>query len=397
MMDDFHDWPPMPPVETYLEGKLNVSTQLQFPTPFVWQDPATLPRRPWLYGRHLLRRQVSVTVAPGGVGKSSLTICEGLAMASGRDLMGEWIADDLSVWIFNLEDPRDELQLRITAAMQHHKVAPEEIEGRLYVDTGRERELCTAVAGRDGTKIIKPVMDALAEEIISRNIDVLVIDPFVSSHRAGENDNNAIDMIAKEWARLADRCNCAIELVHHTRKTNGAEATTEDGRGGSALLAAARSGRVLNKMADNMKEDAGIPATDLRTYFAVIRDKANLAPVGKRQWRRMETFEMANGEDVGVCEAWEWPDTFDGMTSKDLLAVQNAIEGKAARFSEQAGDQWVGCIVADVLGIDVIKNRKRIKRIIAGWLQSGAFVKGEAYGPQRRKVPVLEVGEWATE
>jgi RecA-family ATPase len=212
----------MPPVETYLEGKLNVSTQLQFPTPFVWQDPATLPRRPWLYGRHLLRRQVSVTVAPGGVGKSSLTICEGLAMASGRDLMGEWIADDLSVWIFNLEDPRDELQLRITAAMQHHKVAPEEIEGRLYVDTGRERELCTAVAGRDGTKIVKPVMDALAEEIISRNIDVLVIDPFVSSHRAGENDNNAIDMIAKEWARLADRCNCAIELVHHTRKTNGA-------------------------------------------------------------------------------------------------------------------------------------------------------------------------------
>ncbi|AGI67477.1 hypothetical protein OAN307_c18190 [Octadecabacter antarcticus 307] len=397
MMDDFHDLPPMPPVEAYLECKSNVTIPLQFPTPFVWQDPATLPRRPWLYGRHLLRRQVSVTVAPGGVGKSSLTICEGLAMASGRNLMGEWVADDLSVWIFNLEDPRDELQLRITAAMQHHKVTPEEIAGRFYVDTGRERELCTAVAGRDGAMIVKPVMDALAKEIAFRNIDVLVIDPFVSSHRAGENDNNAIDMIAKEWARLADRCNCAIELVHHTRKTNGAEATTEDGRGGSALLAAARSGRVLNKMADNIKEDAGIPATDPRTYFAVTRDKANLAPAGKRQWRRMDTFELANGEDVGVCEVWEWPDTFDGMTAKDLLAVQNAIEGKTARFSDQAGDQWAGCIVAVVLGMDATIDRRRIKRIIAGWLKSGALVKGEAYGPHRRKVPVLEVGEWATE
>jgi hypothetical protein len=367
------------------------------PTPFVWKDPATLPRRPWLYGRHLLRRQVAVTVAPGGVGKSSLTICEGLAMASGREIMGDWVADDLKVWLFNLEDPRDELDLRIIAAMQHHNVKPDEIAGRLYVDTGRERELCTAVSGRDGAMIVKPVMDALAEEIAFRKIDVLVIDPFVSSHRAGENDNNAIDMIAKEWARLADTCNCAIELVHHTRKTNGVEATTEDGRGGSALLAAARSGRVLNKMADNLKVDAGIPETDMRTYFAITRDKANLAPVGKRQWRRMESVELANGESVGVAEVWEWPDTFDGMTATDLLAVQNGIEGKSARFSDQAGDQWVGCIVADVLGMDPNDDRKRIKRMIAEWLKSGALVKGMAEGPQRRQVPVLEVGEWATE
>lgn len=367
------------------------------PTPFVWQDPATLPRRPWLYGRHLLRKQVSVTVAPGGVGKSSLTICEGLAMASGRELLGEWTARDLNVWLYNLEDPRDELQLRITAAMQHHNVQPDEINGRLYVDTGRERELCTAIADRNGFMIVKPVMDALAEEIAFRKIDVLVIDPFVSSHQAGENDNNAIDKIAKEWARLADRCNCAIELVHHTRKTNGAEATTEDGRGGSALLAAARSGRVLNRMTSDEREAAGIPETDLRTYFAVTRDKANLAPVGKRQWRRMESVELANGEGVGVAEVWEWPDTFDGFNGKDLLRVQNAIEGKHPRYSDQAGDEWAGVIVADVLGLDVASDKKRIKKMIGAWVKSGAFVKAMVEGPQRRQVPVLEVGEWATE
>jgi hypothetical protein len=58
----------------------------------------------------------------------------------------------------------------------------------------------------------------------------------------------------------------------------------------------------------------------------------------------MESVELANGESVGVAEVWEWPDTFDGMTAKDLLAVQNAIEGKSARFSEQAGEQWAGCM-----------------------------------------------------
>ncbi|MFG6589985.1 AAA family ATPase [Sulfitobacter sp. 1A12157] len=369
----------------------------RLPTPFIWQDPNSLPRRPWVYGRHLLRKQVAVTVAPGGVGKSSLTIVEGLAMVSERELLGEWTAKGLNVWLYNLEDPRDEMNLRITAAMQHHDVQPDEVEGRLFVDTGRERELCTAVPSREGVVIVKPQIEELAREIAERQIDVMVVDPFVSSHQAGENDNVAIDLIAKEWARLADRCNCAIELVHHTRKTNGVEATSEDSRGGSALLAAARSGRVLNRMTADEREQAGIQPDDLTTYFTVTRDKSNLAPVGKRTWRRMVSVELVNGESVGVAETWEWPDTFDGFTSKDLMAVQHAIEGKQLRYSDQAGRDWAGVIVADVLGLDATKDKRRIKKMIEAWLHSGALIKLQVNDESRRPRPCLEVGEWASE
>jgi hypothetical protein len=367
----------------------------RLPTEFVWRDPSTIPPRPWLYGRHLIRKQVSVTVAPGGVGKSSLTICEALAMASGRELLGDWTADGLKVWIYNLEDTRDELERRIIAAMQHHAVAPQEVNGRLYVDTGRERALSTAIQTRDGIQIIKPEMEALAQEIAAREIDVLVIDPFVSSHQVSENDNGAIDLVAKEWARLADHCNCAIELVHHTRKTNGEEATTESARGATALLGAARSGRVLNKMSDDLKAEAGVQ-DDPATYFAITRDKANLAPVGKREWRRMASVHLTNGDSVGVAEVWEWPDTFDGVTVKDLLAVQHAFEGKNPRYSDQAGDDWAGCIVADVLGMDATADRKRVKRIIETWIKNGALVKVKVRGDDRKERPCLEVGEWAT-
>jgi hypothetical protein len=45
---------------------------------FVPFDPATLPPRQWLYGRHYLRQTVSATVAPGGYGKSTLDMVEGL-------------------------------------------------------------------------------------------------------------------------------------------------------------------------------------------------------------------------------------------------------------------------------------------------------------------------------
>lgn len=367
----------------------------RLPTPFVWRDPSTIPRRPWVYGYHLIRKQVSVTVAPGGIGKSSLTICEALSMVSERKLLGEWVAPGLKVWVFNLEDPRDELERRIVAAMLHHQVSPDHIIGRLFVDTGRERDLTTAVQTRDGIQILKPEFDALASEISKRQIDVLIVDPFVSSHRVSENDNGAIDLVAKEWAKLADRCNCAIELVHHTRKTNGEEATTESARGATALLGAARSGRVLNRMSDELKTEAGVQ-DDPATYFAVSRDKSNLAPVGKRVWRRMASVALPNGDSVGVAEAWEWPDTFDGVTLESLLSVQHAIDGKQLRHSEQAGADWVGCVVAEVLGLDVDHDRKRIKKLINEWLKSGALVKGEKLGPQRKRVPTIEVGEWAT-
>ncbi|MEY8838897.1 recombinase RecA, partial [Cribrihabitans sp. XS_ASV171] len=183
--------------------------------------------------------------------------------------------------------------------------------------------------------------------------------------------------------------------VHHTRKTNGEEATTESGRGASALLAAARSGRVLNKMSDEMKADAGVK-DDPATYFAVTRDKANLAPVGDRVWRRMASVQLANGDSVGVAEVWKWPDTFDGVSVDDLLAVQRALDGKDLRYSDQAGDEWAGVTVAEVLGLDAVADKKRLKKMIEAWIKSGALVKAEKPDGKRKLRPCLEVGEWAT-
>lgn len=172
-------------------------------TPFVWRDPATLARREWLYGRHLIRRFVSVTVAPGGVGKSSLTICEALAMTSGRSLLGDSVSGTLSVWVLNLEDPRDELERRVSATMIHHGIDQEALGGRLYLDSGRERGICTATQARDGVTINDSEVAGIIAEIKARQIDVLIVDPFVSSHRVNENDNGAIDLVAKEWGRVA--------------------------------------------------------------------------------------------------------------------------------------------------------------------------------------------------
>jgi hypothetical protein len=56
-----------------------------------------------------------------------------------------------------------------------------------------------------------------------------------------------MDLAAKKWTAIADKTGAAIELIHHTKKTGGAEATVEDGRGAGALSVAVRSAQVATK------------------------------------------------------------------------------------------------------------------------------------------------------
>ena len=172
---------------------------------------------------------MTATVAPGGLGKSSLIAAETLAQVSGKDLLGVTPKERLRVWLWNLEDPQEETQRKIQAVAKHYGLTPEDIGNRLFVDSGRDQPLVIATMTRDGAMIVRPVVDALVAEIIDKQIDVIVIDPFVSCHEVPENDNTAQDMVVKEWGRVAERGNCAVHLVDHTRKMGGfeSEVTTE--------------------------------------------------------------------------------------------------------------------------------------------------------------------------
>jgi RecA-family ATPase len=120
-----------------------------------------------------------------------------------------------------------------------------------------------------------PDVQALVEQIRLREIDIVVIDPFVSCHGVPENDNTAQDMVVKEWGRVAEEGNCAVHLVDHTRKAGAdAEVTTESSRGAKAKTDAARVVRVVNRMTD--AQSVGIVAP--WRYFSAFNDKANMAP-----------------------------------------------------------------------------------------------------------------------
>jgi RecA-family ATPase len=274
-------------------------------SPFVWRDPATIPPRAWLYGKHYIRKFLTCTVGLGGGGKTSELVVEALAMATGRPLLGITPAERARVWIWNGEDPVEELDRRIVAAMIKHDIKPEDIEGYLFRDTGRQTPLVVGSQSRNGTVVARPVVDAIIAEIKRKQIDALIVDPFIKSHKVAENDNNAIDQVASEWAAIADICNCAVELSHHSRKTGGAEVTIEDMRGAVALVNASRSVRVLNKMTKDEAKNAFLEEATAWRYYRIDNGKANMAPPPENaQWYKLETVRLANGDEVGAATAW---------------------------------------------------------------------------------------------
>jgi hypothetical protein len=307
-------------------------------------------------------------------------------MVTGRMLLGDDPTGRLRVWLWNGEDPRDEIERRVAAACAFYRIDAEAIGGRLFVDSGRENELIILSEDRKGIVVAAPVIEAVKSTIHENDIDVFIVDPFVTTHAVPENDNTKIAAVAKQWAQIADDCRCAVQIVHHVRKGDGRELTVEDARGAGSLVNAARAVRVLNPMSLDEATNSGVTRADRFQYFRVTNGKSNLTPRSEHSdWRRLVSQAMDNGEGgigrpqdhVGVVTRWEWPTAasmVEGLPEGALDAIKARIRGGEYRESAQAND-WAGHVVAEILGIEVEDKaeKKRVKSMLEAWIKSGHF------------------------
>lgn len=354
--------------------------------PFTWTHWSTLPKRKWVYDKFLIRGYVSLTVATGGVGKSVLSIVEALSIATGRALLDKPVYERTNTWIFNLEDSKEELAKRIMGACKRHGITREEIDGRFFVNSGLETPLVIAQQTKAETVIIAPVVDSIIAQIKANKIGVLVVDPFVSSHQVSENDNGAIDLVAKKWAAIANETKCAIHLIHHSRKTAGkGDVDVDDARGASALLATARAARVLNTMSTSEADKLDLADTRFQ-YVRITDGKANLAPMsGKADWFKLDGVDLDNPANdsgnqlasletdwVGVPVSWTWPET-QNVDDDDKSAILHHLAQNGPWKAHHSAENWAGVGVLDALGLDHDDKaaKARAKAIIRDFINSG--------------------------
>lgn len=372
-------------------------------TRYRWVDAAKIPPRDLLYGKHFFRKFLGVTVSPGGLGKSSNAIVECLSMVTGRTLIGEAPKGELKVWYWNGEDPEEELQRRIAAACVHFNITEADIGDRLFVDSGRDKEIVIAREDRNGFQIAIPVVEALIDTIRRNGIDVLIVDPFVASHAVSENDNTKIEGVVRQWMRVAEEGACSVELIHHVRKPGGGanqETTVDDARGAGALLAKARSARVLNGMSAAEADEIGIDRKDRWAFFRIDNGKANLMPRGgDARWRRMVGVPLGNRIDaqednVGVATEWTKPSALEGIKEHHLYAARAAVAGGEWREDIRASN-WVGVAIAGALAINIEdpQGKARVKNIIRTWVKSGMLDVVQALDGSRRPRQFVVVGK----
>ncbi|MDQ0839409.1 AAA family ATPase [Sphingomonas faeni] len=374
-------------------------------TPYVWRDPTTIKPREWVYGRSIQRGHVRAILAPGAAGKTILSVGEALAMATGRNLLGQEVpGGPKRVWLWNLEDDGEELSRIIQAACKHWSIGPEHIRDRLFVDSALEGailKLATSTAA-EGFLINRPLVAGLTDELLARGCDYLHVDPFVSSHSANENDNMEIDTIAKEWAMVAKNAKCGIGLAHHVSKAGAAEVTALSGRGAVALINACRSVLVLNRMSEQEAKRYGIEDEKRRRYFRTYDDKNNRAPPSDASdWYTMASVSLGNGanddgDNMGVVIPWSPPDAFEGVSVEHLRRVQAVIASGEYKAHHSATD-WAGIAVADVLGANVADkgDKARIIRMLTEWIENDVLRVEERKDGNRQMKKYVVVGRAA--
>ena len=182
-------------------------------------DRTTIPRRNWLYGFHYMRRIVSATIGPGGIGKSSLDLVEAIGMSLARDLLGtEELRHPLRVWYHNGEDPEDEINRRIAAICIHFELDEQEVRKNLYVTCGLDMPIKVA-RGATEVKLDKALIGEITARIGDHSIDVAIFDPLVTVHSTSELLAATMDPVIREaFGFIANETNSAVELAHHTRK-----------------------------------------------------------------------------------------------------------------------------------------------------------------------------------
>jgi hypothetical protein len=351
-----------------VHGQINIA-------PYAPPQEKDLAPWEWLYGTHLLRRQVSGTAAMGGSGKSNLNIAEALALATGRHLLGHTVPKPMRVLLINMEDDSNTIYKRIAAAMRVHKISHDDLGGRLFRVAKDEVEHAFGerfiIATVDRARIVIPnetLIGALITFLLAHQIDVLIIDPLTLAHEVNELIPAEFRAAIECFGTVAIKANVAVSLWHHTRKENGNEMTIESVRGAMSLVDTCRDVRLGEKMPK--KEAERLNLTDHWRYLRLFSGKVNYAPqMSDSEWYRIESVTIDNnypfpGESVSAVVSWQHPGTAALMpTAHDIAEIKKRMNDGYDR-EDVRSTTWAGRSVAEVMGLDHEADRDQIKKLL---------------------------------
>ncbi|MEO3475883.1 AAA family ATPase [Roseomonas sp. CAU 1739] len=255
-----------------------------------------LPPRPWLLGTVLLAGHITVLIAPGGVGKTSVALAWGLAVATGRgpDMAGmEFHGEPGGVLVLSMDDPTDELRRRRDALCKRHGI---ELPERLALYGMEVLAAIGLTRAERGSGVVDTHGVAVLRGLLARHRPrLLILDPLVGFSAGGVNDNPLMAALLTELQRMATESVFALLILHHERKGSAQDGTADASMGAATITNKARIALRLVRMTQNEAKQFRIAPWEADNYACLGGAKMNMAPSSVRTWFHLEGVGLHNG------------------------------------------------------------------------------------------------------
>lgn len=305
--------------------------------PAIWLDDAAwceeqIEVRPWVVPGYFMRGAVTVLAGPGGAGKSSLMMGWSIAAALGESFGAFVPKEPCRVLIYNVEDDKTEQRRRLSAALRTFGRVPLDIAGKILrvgpTGLGTLIEHDQQLGRLHDTPALKELEAALR----TLKPDLVILDPLAELHNGEENDNTVLRLVIARMRQIARDHDCAIGLLHHTRK-GGTAGDVDAVRGASALVAAGRAAFTVFPMTAEEAEALGIAEKTRRSFVRVDSVKANYAAATEAAWHELVEHELDNGERIPAITPWRAPEAPKGLgVADEVLALLLAQIGRGTAF-----------------------------------------------------------------
>jgi hypothetical protein len=381
-----------PDYDTILHHQAHASGAALWVIQEAWKS-ADIPRRPWIARGYLMRGAVTVLSGPGSAGKSSMIVAWASCATTQTAFRNFKVTAASRFAVYNVEDDADEQKRRFSAMFQRLGLTPAAPDGRLAIIGPTEAGQLIRTAPSGGIMVSTEAMQEIELFFETFKPDVACFDPFVELHDADENDNTAVRAVMAFLRRMAARHNCAVLVLHHSRKGVGDPGDPDSLRGASAIVGAARVVLTLNVMSKEEAKAFGIAEEKRRNYFRLDGAKSNYAPIEDAEWFERQEIKLDNGtaDDPpdGVAVAWPWkpPSTFADASAIQINAILDIIATPPAGWlyaPTSAGAnsaRWAGAVIIRELGCTEDQARSMIK----AWLRSGLLFEETYYDDGQRK------------
>jgi hypothetical protein len=297
-----------------------------------------LPRRQWIVPQYLMKRKVTGLIGAPEAGKSSLALKYAIHLVLDVPF-GDFIPVPLPgeqprsrrVGILNAEDDADEQRRRISSMIRNSagrlsglannliRIGPGGATAGLFTAAPDTGEVCTTAALED-----------LKTFIEERALDVLILDPLVELMSGLDENSNAImGQVFAKLRGLAEECDIAILVVHHTRKGVAVPGNLEAARGAGALGGSIRIGLTLTVMSEAEAVELGLPKETRKHYVRLDNAKQSYGPPSDAAlWFHRFSIALDNGDSSPALELWSPPEA-KAMSLNELEPVAAAVKGGA--------------------------------------------------------------------